>query len=951
MHFVFALLMTLIPVLGWGQTNASDATLDGYVTDQTGAALVSASVIATNTATNNQQSTLTDEQGYYRFPLLPVGSYELRVMAPSFQEYLQQGIALSVGKQVRVNVTLELGEATDSVTVVADAPLINTSQPATEQVVGDRALRSLPITSRNIYNFHLLGPGVKGLPSTGFGTTQYLFGGLNRSVWTVDGFDNTQRLFSRQIRLVISTPESVQEMQVVSGGHSAEFGRAAGGVVNVISRSGGNDFHGSFFGMWRPDALIARQALAAEKADGNTWYTLAGNFSGPLKKDKLFFFINDEYNPLRIRRPITISAANAQALGLSAAQLEDSTFGETFHTPSAKLNFILDNRNSGFIRYNRFTNDQPRAGGGLTIERRGTNFEDRMNGGAVQFATAFSPMVLNEARFGINRRSNAREPFPDVPADSAEINILGVANIGANPLNISSNVETSWQLADNITWTTGRHTLKFGFDFQRTRLFRSNPFTRRFEFRGLGATAERDAVSPLNQYLNALNEVVDPATGRQFTYTQLVQDLGDNEITQSYNFYNWFVQDQFRLSPNFTLNLGVRYELLDWPVLDANAPFPLSREIPNDTDNFAPRVGFNFAPAGSGRVIIRGGYGLYYDTPSLGLALNGAQFNGNRIFNFVIPGNDPNAPLFPSFFNVNDDPAFSSVPPSILAFAGDFQLMYGHNATIATDFEVVRDLLVSFQYTFWGHRFGTHTRDINLGAPVGALEDGRPVFQGAAGRPNQEFRAINLNESGGTGNYHGFDVTVTKRFSGGVQFSTTYSVSRARGDSNLIGGALTDPTNREFDFGAADGDTRHSFVLQGLLAPSFANPGLKWMNGFELSTMVWTNSGFPVNVVAGSDLNQDLNLNDRPVGFERNSESGPRFFQMNARLSRRIKIREPLTLELMVEAEHLTNSFNAACSISGCSGAVVNRFGANDFGRVTRTRDPRRFQFGGRISF
>src|SRR5262249_41157037 len=169
-------------------------------------------------------------EGYYRFPLLQVGEYELTVTASGFSEYRQSGLNLRVGQQARVNVVLKVGATAEAVTVHADVGMVETGGPTAQgEVLNELAMRSLPVTSRNVYNLHLIGPGVKGIPSTGFGTTQFLFGGLNRSSWSVDGLDNTQRNGSRQIRLVISTPESVEEMQVLSGAYSAEFGRAAGG--------------------------------------------------------------------------------------------------------------------------------------------------------------------------------------------------------------------------------------------------------------------------------------------------------------------------------------------------------------------------------------------------------------------------------------------------------------------------------------------------------------------------------------------------------------------------------------------------------------------------------------------------------------------------------------------------------------------------------------------------
>lgn len=935
------LALALISIGLYSQSNATDAALNGYIRDESGASVPGASIKARNLNTNTEIPAAANQEGYFRFPLLRVGEYELRASAPGFSDYQQTGIRLAVGQQARIDIILKVGTAADSVTVNADAALVAVGDIAQGEVLNEQAVRTLPITSRNVYNFHLLGPGVKGIPSTGFGTTQFTFGGHNRSTWTVDGLDNSQRRTNRQIRLVISTPESVQEMQVLSGAYSAEFGRAAGGIINVISRSGSNELHGSGMGLYRPNAASARSPLAVRKAE-QTWWMVAGNLSGTLKKDKLFFFINDEYNPLKTPQPVTILPEAARALGLPASDLVDSPFGETFHTPSAKLSFNLNSKNSGFLRYNRFTNDQPGGGGALTTISRSLTFEDRMNGGAGQLATVISPTLLNELRFGLNRRAETRDTYVPGQPNGAQINITGVASFGVSPLAGSASVETSTQIIDNLTWSFGRHTLKGGVDYQTTGFQITAALSRLFTFGGLPAGTGRPAVTPLDQYLRAAAGSIDPATSRPYTYTQLAQELGENSVALRYHFANFFLQDEFRVNPRLTLNFGVRYEALLNPVLDEKAPYELSRRVNNDMNNWAPRFGFSWSPFRDNKTVVRGGYGIFFDNPSLGTSSNGALVNGRRVLSYTIPGTDARAPIYPNLL-ASADPTFQT-PPNITAFASDYQVMYGHNASLQVQRQILSDLAFNVQYSYWGHRFAPFSRDINLSDPASFLIDGRPVYRGTAGRPDNRFRAINLLESGANNNYHGLDFTLTKRFSAGLQLSSTWSWSHAIAEGDLEGGALMDPSSLTRDRGNGNADVRHNWVTQGLWAPKF-------FHGFETSAVLFYNSGYMINALAGTDLNNDLVLNDRLPFRARNSFTGPGFFQVDFRLTRRFKFAEHHSLELIAESENLTNHLNAGCSITGCTGAVVNRDGAADFGRITSTRAGRNFQFGMRYSF
>lgn len=951
MQRLATLLLALLlawPVAALAQSNATDGALDGFVKDPSGASVPGAQVIALHTVTNQVREATTNQDGYFRFPLLQVGDYQLLVSAAGFADYQQTGIRLSVGAQARVEVPLAVAGTSETVQVTANASMVLAGQGASGEVLNEEAVRTLPITSRNVYNFHLVGPGVKGLPSTGFGTTQFLVGGHNRMAWSMDGLDNSQRRTNRQIRLVISTPENVEEMQVLTGAYSAEFGRAAGGVINVISRSGTNAYRGGAMSLFRPNQWAARPPLAAAKPQ-QEWWMVQANAGGPVVRDKVFFFANYEYNPLKAPQPVTINSAAATAIGLPAEDLGNSPFGETFHTPSLKLTYRATDRHSGFLRYTRFTNDQPGAGGGLTTPSRSVSFKDRMYGLGGQLASAFGTGFLNELRVGFNRRAEERAPYVEGAPNGSQINITGVANFGVNPLAGSASVEASLQVIDNVTFTRGRHSVKTGIDYQTTGFDVTSAQARLFTFSGLTAAGGRAAVTPLDQYLNTVAGRIDPATGRAFTYTQLQQELGEPTVDLRFHYLNLFLQDEVRLRDDMTLSAGLRYELQRNPTLDDQAPYALSRKVVDDTNNIAPRLGLTWRPGSSQRTAIRAGYGMFYDTTSLGLVVTGAQLNGRRLLSYVVPGTDARAPQYPGLL-ATADPAFTT-PPSITVFADDFETMFAHQASVTVERQLTDRTLLAVGYSYWGHRDAPYARDINLGPVTGTLADGRAVYSGSANRPNPAFRAINVVESNGRGSYHGLDLTVRQRMTAGLQLSGSYSYSKAKSIGDMEGGALMDPADAERDWGPSPGDLRHNVSAQASYTPAFERGPMRWLNGMQISTLAFYNSGFPVNATAGTDLNNDLALNDRLPFQGRNSFTGPDYFQVDLRLSRRIRLAEHTSIELLLESENLLNRLNASCSIAGCTSAVVARDGAADFGRITATRPGRYVQFGGRLLF
>ena len=310
----------------------------------------------------------------------------------------------------------------------------------------------------------------------------------------------------------------------------------------------------------------------------------------------------------------------------------------------------------------------------------------------------------------------------------------------------------------------------------------------------------------------------------------------------------------------------------------------------------------------------------------------------------MIPGSDAAAPQFPNY--LPSAAQSFAVKPSITAFADDFQIMYAHQANLQLERELRRDLSLKVQYSFLATANGPFSHDVNLGPAIGTLADGRPIYQGNANRPDPRFAAINLFESTSTSRYHGVDIGVLQRFTHGVQLNATYGWGTARSAGEQDGGAISDPSNVNVDQGRRNGNLTHAFVGNALWSSS---SGL--LRGFDLSTTVFYNSGFPINVAAGVDLNRDLVLNDRPLDTARNSVDGPDYLQADIRVTRRFTF-GGTTLAVIVESENVLNRFNPSCSTDGgCTGAVVNVATAADFGRVTSARNSRTVQAGARITF
>jgi len=929
------LLLLVLSTPVWGQTGAANGEIRGYVRDPNEAAVTNAQVSARNLDTGFERRAASNNEGEFDLPLLPLGRYEVIVTAAGFASYTQSGVTVTLARSSDLLIPLKLAANQQNVTVEADASVLTTNNFSVGDAVNERSMENLPLPSRNTFNFALFAPGFNGTRDNEFGNPTFAFGGLQRRAFLVDGIDNTQR--GGPGRLGIFSPETIQETRVIANAMAAEYGRTVGGIISMVTRGGTNNLHGEALVLQRRPGFIARPSLAARNPFSQ-WATYSGNVGGKIIKDKLWYFASGEYEPLDGPRPITITPANALALKIPASDLGAAPFAQRFQTYLGRIDYQLNSKNSFYVRYSNFvTPSKFNTSGGLAPKSASNNFDDRNDTGATQWTSIISPTTVNEFRFGALQREFTRPPVSGVVGPV--INISGVATLGSNTSANQYYRERQFDFIETLNRRSGRHSYKIGFDIATIEVISADRLSLTYTF------------ANLSQYLNTLAGVINPATGRAYNYTQLTQDFGNNTAQHRTNSFNFYAQDDFQIRPNFTLSYGIRYEYLAYPELDKNAPLATSRSVRSDPVNFAPRFGFAWQP--DRKSVVRGGYGLFYDTTNLRLISQAIRQNGSRVLTYVVSGADPVAPQYPAAL-VSPAPSFG-IKPSVTTFSPDYKQLHASQANLQVERALGNDFSITAAMQYYGGRHIPLLLDQNLGTPVRYLADGRPVFTNA-NRPNQSFNQILQLSSVGNSTYYGGFVAVNKRFSRGLQFTASYTLGYAFNTNDSVGDAgvpVTDSTNVKRDYGLSSSDQRHRFVLQGVWQPHLNVAGFagQAVNGWMISPNVTRTSGFPINAVSGSDLNGDSVNNDRPLYRGRNDTPGYGFQEVNLRISRTFKLTERIGIELIGEAENLFNSLNVACTTGGCSGAVVNNANAADFRRITNAFDSRQIQVGGRLRF
>lgn len=1044
MSKIIKLSLLCLLLLGLSSVAAAQSTttgaIGGVVSNPNKEVVPGASVSVKNVETNKEDAATTDDSGRFKVANLQPGRYAVTVNSAGFSQMTQENVVVEVGRETNLEVSLSVGPVTGSVDVSAEAPVINTTQQDFSSNINQTSINELPINGRRWSNFALLTPGA--VPDGTFGLISFrgISGLLNNN--TIDGGDNNQAFFAEErgrTRISYSISQAaIREFQVNTSSYSAEYGRSAGGVVNAITKSGTNDFHGNVFYYQRNNKWGARNPLAtntAEVAPGifgpvgikpkDVRHQFGGTIGGPIVRDKAFFFFSYDQQKrnfpglARFSSPtfLNLTTANKNTLiarGLTDAQIDETTSflrsltGEVERRGDQilflpKIDWNINDRNTLTVTYNRLRWDSPNG-----IQTQATNTRARDNFGddivdidwvTVKLNSTVTPTLLNEARFQWGRDKETQ--FSQPPQAGEPTNSIG----GRSPQTFIQNGlsfgipefleraafpdERRWQFADTVTMTSGNHTFKFGGDINFVKDIINNLrfVGGEFNYTGSGVNGLGDFIVDYQNWrtngalraLSAATPTTNPL-GRCFSSTRRAgqcyagnfnQGLGVLGLTMKTTDLNWFLQDDWRVTPRFTLNLGLRYEYQRNPdPINVNPALPQTNNKVDDRNNIGPRVGFAYDLTGDGKTSLRGGWGLYY-----GRVINSTVYNAlintgvgiDRAQRQVtLQATASDAPIYPNLLG-----AGALVPGAVQYFDDDFQLPQIHQADLIVEREISRNTVISASYLFSFANSLPNFVDTNLpppartvsvpvfGGPFGGANYITPIFVGrtqansfTTPRPNPNFAQITEIRSDVYSKYHALVLQANRRLTNGLQFQTNYTLSRAQdnGQSSVTFTTNNLPFNA-FDQANEDGlsafDRRHKFVASLVYNTDFQNfkdgvagaifndwtiaPILNAFSGARVTQTIsgtinpaaygFTGNAAQITALCGAGGNPAATPScttpgggangsggsTRFAGLPRNSFKQPKIWYLDLRLSRRFGITESTKLEILGEAFNLFN--------------------------------------------
>jgi hypothetical protein len=967
----------LFAQIAFAQSQATTGNIEGRTVDANGAAVPNVSITATSQDNGLQKTVQSSDEGNFVLPFLPPGNYRVAT-APvqGFAASTYENIQVTVGAKNTLEVVLTASGSVNVVDVSAEGQGVETTRTSISSTVDERRVINLPTNGRNFLDFVTLTPGIVRDPTR---SGDLAVGGQKGTLNSlqIDGTSSDNTFFGQSSGRTGSgrapsqfSIDTVKEFQVNQNGFSAEFGRAAGAVINVVTKSGTNRFTGSAFEYFRDESLNARNPnlVAANRArPAGQINQFGGTFGGPIRRDRIFFFGAYEGQRSNLPNPVVVNSlvfAPASVQTLLTPKVASYNINRQQDTFLIKTDFNINDRNQVWVRFNQqnFT--------GTNLEFSGTNSALEHTGNSnvktstlsSSWTSTLSPNYINEFRFQFSRDrepglSNSDAPEVAVTANAGGIND-GTFFFGRNNFSPRETTIRRYQFIDNQTYVAGNHAIKYGADLLFDRIFNFFPglFSGAYTFPSYAALA----------------------AGTPSRYRQSFAGAGTSGGTTHPNSseYGFFAQDDWRVMPKLTLNLGLRYDyqaIAQPPIQNPNAALLAAGFDtgfrPSDKNNIAPR--FGFAYAFDQKTVLRGGYGLFYArTPSI---LTGTAHSQNGIQVVAIDINCTTSPaLCPTYPSV-----FASVPTGVALapinlylFDKNYKQPYTQQARLQFEREILSNTIFSVQYTLFKGSDLTRTRNANLSAPVTLTV---PIYNGATAtadtltvtrfsnpRPIPAFQRISLFESTAKSFYQGLTFELNRRFTNHFQFNTSYTLSKAKDSkpdqTSVVPGSDDGKiAQNQFDlsgeYGRSDLDVRHRFIFSPVYETgTFRYSDNKFvralLSDYVLTGIFTAQSGIAYSALVSGDPNGDGNTaNDRAPGTVRNQFSTPASYQLDMRVGRIIRFGERYRLSLFAEGFNLFNRANVQ-SVNNTLYSFSTVSGAQRLTQTTNFATPRGFVSG-----
>ncbi|HEX7181335.1 MAG TPA: TonB-dependent receptor [Thermoanaerobaculia bacterium] len=937
MLFLLLALLPLTPM--FAQSRAAGGEIEGTVTAPDGAGLPGVLVTIRNQETGVVRETSTDEYGRYRAPLLPVGTYEVTADLEGFPTIRRTNLTLAIGSTLTVDIAFAATTA-EEILVTAQAPVIETQRSHQASTVGPQAVATLPVNGRNFIDFVLTTPGVTRDVRQGDISFAGQRGTLNSLV--VDGADNNNTFFGQALGRTGSgrapyqfSQDAVQEFQVNRNAYSAEYGRAGGAVINVVTKSGTNEVHGSLFEFYRDKSLnensfVNKTANPPRPKSPYHFDQFGGSVGGPIQRDRIFYFLsydaqrNEVPNDINLDQNLAgLTLPNDPDTLAGLARLREKAVswerGQDQDVYLAKVDWSLSQAQRLTVRYNHqdFTGKNFENGGATNAEEHTGNSIVETRTLNASLSSVFGSSLFNEVRGQYAKDQEPGEANSSLPEATIRQGGRTILTIGRNFFSPRETTIERQQVADTLSWVRGSHTFKTGFDLNQDEIVNFFPgnFSGAYTFNSIAS----------------FNRGIPDGAGER--YVQAFPGPGTSGASTNPDIFevSAFLEDEWDLRDNITLTMGLRYDRQEFEQPEVRNPDPQLAAAGIDTsflniddDNIAPRVGLAWSP--TPKTVVRAGYGLFYGrTPAI---MVGTAHSNNGINVQTVTFTGSQAPQYPFIFPSLPTGA-TLPPPTIFVFDRDYENPEVHQASLGAEHALTDDIAVGASYLYVRGRKLQRSTDINLFAPVPTaipVQGGGAVTvdQFPTARPFTRFDRIIQFESTAESEYNGLTLELRKRFGGRLLYNLAYTLGKVE-DTTPDATAVvpngsddakfpSNPFDFEDDRAPGANDQKHRLVASGLWDFSLRGSEGGWrqalLDGWSLSWIAFWQTGQPYSRTVTNDLNRDGNTRNDIVPGSRNSERLPDIYNVDVRLTKRIALFGDTSLDLIAEAFNLFDRDN-----------------------------------------